>query len=100
MTLKDLKRLWNIVLSGNNGVQEPKFLKGDYYFQDDSSPGKGFGLIVDEHPLKPVARDTGVSDKRPGLKPKTTLPIKPIKPSIKPIKKKEEEIGGIPKPPQ
>ena len=97
-TLNNLKRLWNIVLSGNNRVQAPKFLKNNHYFQAASSPGEGVGLIVDEHPLRPVATDEKVAD-RPKTK-KTSPSGKPVKPNIKPIRKKEEEIGGIPKPPQ
>ena len=104
-TLKDLKKLWNITLSGENIVKQPEFISGSLFFQQDSSPGKGKGLIPEEHLFKPVkpkkvvkevSSDTdvqrvanpvaGKGKGRRGGNPKKHRP--------------SGELGGFPKPPQ
>ena len=106
-TLKELKRLWNITLSGKNIVAQPKFISGSRFFQQDSSPGEGRGLIPEEHPLKPEKRKRVVEIATPDTdEKKVSDPTegqdrrRPKKKPRRPKPPPEEELGGFPKPPE
>jgi hypothetical protein len=112
VTLKDLKKIWNVVLLGGNILEAPKFLPGNSFFVEPSYITEGKGLIVDEHPFKPVTKKkASVVVKKTVPKPKpVALDDKKKKvdknipkkiPTPKPSNKDEDYgFGGIPKPPE
>jgi len=109
-TMKDLKRFWGVVLSGENIIEEPKFLPGNSYFVELSDTTKGKGLIVEEHPFKPESKEKDVvivKDSEPEKKSEVAVSdtkkedAKEVKKNhVSPKKEDDDIFGGIPKPPE
>ena len=105
---KDLKKIWGVVLAGENKMEEPKFILKSFFLAEDS-PGQGIGLIPDEHPF--YRKPEPVVEKKPVVAPKVGVVLKPRRPhSLKPNKIQIEKkpsaglssggLGGIPLPPE
>ena len=111
-TFKELTRIWNVVPMGELINQKPIFI-GKSPFLAENSPGRGIGLIPEEHPFYEYFKNLAIqsSSKKPSTAtakkmppiPRKVPPQKPLQPKKQEKKTTKEEnspIDCIPQPPE
>ncbi len=102
---KDLRKLWSVTYQGENIYEAPKF-QGRSYILAEDSPGKGKGIILEEHPVlkilnKPNEDKKKREEKRNAEKEKRRKELEEREKRDNDNDENDDDgLGGLPKPPE